>query len=143
SCRPPRPKLCARRSIGSRRQETWRRSSAPSRLSPAREGEEAFRVCPDVFHCDSRGLLPPSVIFELRNVLGGGEAAEHEVDHANLTPGLAARGGALVVLAQAPVPPHPGIRPFHHPAPGQDLEMLPLALHHDDLIFHLGAFLPV
>src|SRR3954466_11931042 len=74
-----------------------------------------FRVCPGIFSREFKRFLVFSWVFERGCILGRGETTYHQMNHTQLTPRLAAGCRAFIVLTQAPIPPAPGIGPFHDP----------------------------
>src|SRR5947209_14043238 len=65
------------------------------------------------------------------------------MNHTDLTPGLTAGGRTLIILAQPPIPTHPGVAPLHHPPAGEEFKLLPLPFHNDPPVFHPGTLLPL
>ena len=60
------------------------------------------------------------------------QAAEHESGHSPVDPGFGGFRQCFIILAQSPVPAHPGESALHHPAPGQHLKAVavPRAPHY-------------
>ena len=94
--------------------------------------ERGMGTAPRPFFCDARYLylkgVPKGWPWEC-------QAAEHEMSHGYMDPGLGGGRQGFIVLAQPPAPFQPSQRPLHHPSPRQHLKVMAVLgtlhdLHH-------------